>query len=806
MFCRKCGSELKPSARFCPKCGTPAENVAQPSQAAQATPTAQAAPPAQVPYGNQPVAAPYQASPAGAATAAASSKKMIGIAALCALAAVLAVVAVLMVLNRGSIGGSSLSQSTADPVTLDYNGTTIVALHRPSFYDGVEEASLQVGTPAIESYTVEPGLSNVVNLKDVYLDDAEKALIEQYGFCVDGSAGSDEFFEVYELNRYGMQANFITVDSMMHTYHLYFAHLLKNTERSSLSSAMADLSKEMLAASQEQLKQLEGTEWEDAALRNVAFFAVGASLFDSSVEVPSQVKSVVSDEVDKIQAANNIGTSAITGGEEDYSQFKPRGYYEGDAQLEAYFRGMMWYGRTSFKQSDEDLDRSALLMTMALDGDAFGGWESIYAVTSFFAGASDDCGYYEYKPLIDAAYGEGATVDKLAGDDAAWQHYHNLTAQMPAPKINSVVVFDTGEDSDHEAEVKGYRFMGQRFTIDAAIMQNLVYNKVGKNASGDKRMMPDALDVPAALGSDEALSILEERGATGYEGYSDNLQKLRDVYTADDPALWQASLYAQWLHTLQPLLDVKGEGYPSFMQSSAWSRKNLQSYLGSYTELKHDTVLYSKQVMVEMGGGVQEKDDRGYVEPEPVVFARLAALTAATSDGLQGFGMIAAEDAENLALLRELAEQLQVIAEKELREEPLTDAEYELIRGYGGQLEHFWQEVYKDEAAGQRMTGRDFPAAVVVDVATNPDSQTVLELGTGKVSKIQVLVPVDGELRVAIGAVYSFYQFEQPMSERLTDTEWREMMGIEAIGGTTYNKPEKHVEDWTSDFQYEFSY
>ncbi|MDO4534172.1 MAG: DUF3160 domain-containing protein, partial [Coriobacteriia bacterium] len=511
---------------------------------------------------------------------------------------------------------------------------------------------------------------------------------------------------------------------------------------------------------------------------------------DPNGDAPEKVADVVRQEIDKVEAASAMEPSALFTTDsdnpalEDYTQYKPRGYYEGDEALERYFRAMMWYGRANFTQRVEDLDRSALLMTMALDGDAYGGWESIYAVTSFFAGASDDFGYYEYKPLIDAAYGEGATVDKLAGDDAAWQHYHGLTAQMPAPKINSVVVFDTGEDTDHEAEEKGYRFMGQRFTIDAAIMQNLVYNKVGKNASGDKRMMPDALDVPAALGSDEALSILEERGATDYEGYTDNLQMLRDVYTSDDPALWQASLYAQWLHTLQPLLDVKGEGYPGFMQSSAWNRKNLQSYLGSYTELKHDTVLYSKQVMVEMGGGPQDKDDRGYVEPEPMVFARLAALTAATSDGLQSFGMIASEDAENLALLRELAEQLQVIAEKELREEPLTDAEYELIRGYGGQLEHFWQEVYKDEAAGQRLTGRDFPAAIVVDVATNPDSQTVLELGTGKVSKIQVLVPVDGELRVAIGAVYSFYQFEQPMSERLTDTEWREMMGIEAIGGT----------------------
>ena len=44
-------------------------------------------------------------------------------------------------------------------------------------------------------------------------------------------------------------------------------------------------------------------------------------------------------------------------------------------------------------------------------------------------------------------------------------------------------------------------------------------------------------------------------------------------------------------------------GYPSFMTNSAWTRKDLNTILGSWTELKHDTLLYAKQVMAEMGGG-----------------------------------------------------------------------------------------------------------------------------------------------------------------------------------------------------------
>lgn len=125
-------------------------------------------------------------------------------------------------------------------------------------------------------------------------------------------------------------------------------------------------------------------------------------------------------------------------------------------------------------------------------------------------------------------------------------------------------------------------------------------------------MLPDTLDVAAALGSDAALAILQEQGAADYEGYTENMHKLREVLAQENPTLWSASLYAGWLNTLRPLLEVKGEGYPVFMQNEEWTKKNLECFAGSYAELKHDTILYAKQVLAEMGGGLEEEpDDRG---------------------------------------------------------------------------------------------------------------------------------------------------------------------------------------------------
>ena len=142
--------------------------------------------------------------------------------------------------------------------------------------------------------------------------------------------------------------------------------------------------------------------------------------------------------------------------------------------------------------------------------------------------------------------------------------------------------------------------------------------------------------------------------------------------------LWSASLYAGWLYTLNPLLEEKGAGYPSFMTTEQWKKKALETYAGSFTELKHDTVLYGKQVMAEMGGGPPEElDDRGYVEPETEVYRRFAELAEQTAAGLQVYGILDPTDRENLTRLASLARSLETISRKELRNERLSDEEYE---------------------------------------------------------------------------------------------------------------------------------
>lgn len=673
--------------------------------------------------------------------------------------------------TEGTPASEQEAQKPADSADWLYAGV------RPAFLAQTKETAETV-TPSVERWSVAPDLGNVENTWQFYITPEMQEKLVQNGFVVENSAGN-EFFDIYETNRYAMIPNFITVDSLMHTYHLYFGRILKNTEKEYLSEKLKELSVRMADNSRAQYEALAGSEWEEAAKRNAVFFTVGAKLLDDSVLTDSVTEAAVSEELSKIERAEGIEVSAITGKEEDYSQYKPRSYYEGDETLERYFKAMMWYGRIHFEQKEEELDRSALLITKALadDQDALRLWKRIYAVTSFFAGTSDDVGVCEYAPVMEAVYGREFAVGELAGNEQAFAAFHEQTAFLRAPAVNSLPIRD-GEEN----VIPGFRFMGQRFTVDAAIMQKLIYSDVGENGAGQKRMLPDVLDVPAALGSDAALKLLEDAGAAEFEGYPENMENLRDIFSEENHALWTQSLYSGWLNTLRPLLLPKGEGYPVFMQNEEWVKKDLECFAGSYTELKHDTVLYSKQSMAEMGGGWDEEpDDRGYVQPEPLVYERFAALAGQTAEGLSRFGMLSEAVRSDLGNLETMADQLMVISNKELAEEALTKEEYEFIRSYGGYLEHFWYETALQEAGADEETyleSAQYPAAVVVDIAADPNG-TVLEAATGQPSMIYVVVKVDGKLKLARGSVYSFYQFPWDLDDRMTDTKWRQMMGFE---------------------------
>ena len=635
------------------------------------------------------------------------------------------------------------------------------------------EVQAQSSAPAIA-----PDLSNVA--VPFILSPEQKDLLGRQGFAISPGT-TKEFFELYERARYNYEPVFVTSDSLLHVYHLLFDRTLRVAEQERFIPMLAAMDWALLNTSLEQLDALNGTPWQEAARRNAAYFAVAVRLLNPDWSVPEGLADLVEPDLAAIAAHEGLSPSAIFPAYpfgEDWSQYVPRGHYTRSEALERYFRAMMWHGRMTLRQIDPVETQQAALMTQAWrhtdveSTPATAVWQAIYDPTVFFVGRSDDLTPTEYSGPFEEVYGDTADPRALV-DEAKFAQFQEAIAELRPPEILGMVIAD---DMPVEDTTKGLRFMGQRFVPDSFIFRQLIHRNV------PNRMLPKGLDLFAVLGSERALEHLAAAGDTAMPQYQEQFAKVKQIVDGYDEATWTQNLYWSWISTLRPMLEPAGEGYPQFMRSPAWLDKQLNTVLGSWTELRHDTILYAKQVYAEMGAGAlpppTPEPPKGYVEPVPEVYARIAALAQMTIDGLKERGLLLETDEQALTQMVEIANRLRTIAEKELRGEALTEEEYEKIRFYGGDLERltFAAGLDPSDALGGIPAGGTPEAAVVADVATNPGGGVVLEEGVGRVFPIYVVVPVEGQLTVTVGGVFSHYEFQHPMSDRLTNEAWRAML------------------------------
>src|SRR5262249_11831919 len=78
--------------------------------------------------------------------------------------------------------------------------------------------------------------------------------------------------------------------------------------------------------------------------------------------------------------------------------------------------------------------------------------------------------------------------------------------------------------------------------------------------------------------------------------YQHNLAAVRAVMDQQAPSAWESNLYLSWLACLRELSEPTTSGlFPESMRTKAWAMKTLNTQLASWTQLRHDTILYAKQ-------------------------------------------------------------------------------------------------------------------------------------------------------------------------------------------------------------------
>jgi hypothetical protein len=322
--------------------------------------------------------------------------------------------------------------------------------------------------------------------------------------------------------------------------------------------------------------------------------------------------------------------------------------------------------------------------------------------------------------------------------------------------------------------------MGQRYSFDAESLQNLM--------EPIQRPVPSGLDVVASLGSERAEEILDKyyQPKIKWNKYEYNLNLLRqkqEGFTTDD---WQKDLYKGWLWTIKSSAAnyEKTDGMPKFMRSEKWTDKNIHTALGSYAELKHDTILYMKQAVAEMGGGPDLSIPYNYVEPNAEVYANLKWLTEYTKEHLRIRNMLNEQSANVLDSIIEMQEVLMNVSVKELTNQEITAEENDMLYTYGGRIDSMVQIMNYMMWEKNIDAGNDYTTALVADIATiAPNSlypaSNYLEVGNGLPLEIYVVCRTNGKTYLARGALFNYYEFLS--HERLTDLKWHNMLGIRKV-------------------------
>lgn len=591
--------------------------------------------------------------------------------------------------------------------------------------------------------------------------DQGKELLKQNGFVV-----VQQFYHRIFAPYADMEMpHYVTTDSVYHTFHVIFEDLLKQVEAEN-SEQVLQLTRRM----REALKTVTPGNLADpdAAVLADLYFQVAECLFLDTAP-PADTPDAVLKELALIQAAQGIAESPLFGYKTDYSQCKPRGFYMSSRTLERYFRVMSWYGNMAFRTIDRRESLAALRIAQALNGNeelknALAKIDGLYA---YLLSSSDDLTPLDYANLL-PVLSESKTAEE------AWAAFGPAAASMRKPAINSMVL-EAKDIPVWRERTQGMRFFGKHYLPDSDAFMNLTDTEV------PGREFPSGLDVMAVNGSARAGELLKLKPDTQQPKYEQGFQKSVQVFDKFKNTA-PPTHYGQFLKLVGTLTAPACPEAPAFAKTAAYTDKNLMTALTAWASMRHAWVLHAKQSFPPPMGGLG-KPIMGYVEPNLAFFEAMHELLANTGEAFAAFKNV---DHDRLARCDQMVHVLTDMVKKELAGTALSEGDADYLLRYGltiARLQGFEMGISLHDASPWM--------ALISDVHTGNKGRECLEAAVGGAMPIFVIVDRDGKQELMVGGVSSYYEFIQPVGDRLTDAAWRDRWD-------TGNVPP--LPEWTASF------
>ena len=626
-------------------------------------------------------------------------------------------------------------------------------------------------------------LSNPTILKE--FDEKLSSHLAQNGFGI-VPATSDQLFHIYEKNDYNEFPNFVTTDLYLQLFHMYIDCTLRELETYSFLHLMSEFSNEMKEAMRKIYQHAEeGSAIERAAEHNVRFFTIADCLFSDMYYDPGNDE-LVAEEIENVKNAQDNKSHFMADYKEipfAYSLFRPRGHYTRSNSLQEYFRGMMWLQSVPFGMDNDDEVNAAVIIAYAMMNNPGiqKKYDTLDRIITYLLGNHDNLSIPQ---VIAEVKKTGKPMEELLNDKQAMS---KLKANLEKIGNEQTRIRPKYEKTSHNKIC----VMPQRYMPDAEVLQEMV----DYDNKPTLRDVPKGIDVFAAMGVTTAEQILMDE-KTDWKELSTNLAKMKKRMSEID---WSETIANQWMSSLKAMSDKdKDQKLPYFMENPEWSKKDLNAMLASWAELKHDAILYAKQPAGAEcgGGGPPDPIVKGYVEPNVKFWKKAIELLNNTENLLKEHNMMTEKISQATVRIREEAEFLLRVSEKELEGKVLTDEEYDQIEVIGSTFENISLDLVREPdqylMGWIDVQGADKKVALVADVYTanadNNPNKSILFEAVGDADEIYVVVEIGGYLYLTRGAVLSYREFKQPIDEpRLTDEEWQEKLK---------ENPRKGVPEW----------
>jgi hypothetical protein len=584
-----------------------------------------------------------------------------------------------------------------------------------------------------------------------------------------------QLFHTYEQNDYSQTQNFVTTDLYLQLFHMHFSMMLRGLEEDKFVPILERLTRGMVTESIRFANAEQDQSVKSMLEYNQAFYAVSAELLEVDIPlIASKHLKDVDNEIASIKKAEASISDFIPGYRQiafPYDQFKPRGHYTRTEGLKKYFQTMQWLQKGEYCLEDDGGFKSALSAAFVLCNGISSQkepllqlYQNILEPTTFLIGEPDNLSLLDFARLINSR--------KIKSLQELMKPETIAALRVESTRILSIKnVIKPKIENTCPGKIN---FMPARFVLDNEILQEMT--------DLEQRPYPKGLDVMAAFGSKDAENILTEelKETEKWEEFLPHLDKMKSKYKNYED--WDVSVYAKWINGLDQLL-LPDKRYPSFMQLPSWGKKNLNTALASWAELKHDAILYTENPgAAECGGGGEcdpppEPYTLGYVEPNVNYWKSAISLLNLTSNLLQKNGLLDDRLKGKQSQLMELCQFLLAVSEKEVRGEKLLEQEYRTIERIGSSVEYITLSIF-GTYYWDYVSGPDKEIAVVADIYTNNQRNKpgILHAAVGYGNDLYVVVEIEGYLYLTKGSTFSYYEFPMPLDERLTDEEWQEML------------------------------